>query len=281
MRNFSLVASFVIAAQSTWAQTQPESSQKELAKLRHSHMVKIANAYKGKRDHDEAAISPIDRPLLKWSNQGQIDAGLLVGWEDEKGVPVAIAQFWLTPDKSRPIEGLTMELQSLSQEAFELRLNGKWPWNPTGRGITWKEFPGKSVKPAKSKALRLAQMRSLARRFTGYNKAGKREIQLRLLTEPVHRYSHEESGLLDGAVFIATFRGTDPELILMVECRDEPPTYRYALARMTGYGLHISFDRKEVWKQPPNKSVSPVNDLFVLRGGPPLVLPERHPVTGD
>ena len=190
--------------------------------------------------------------------------GFLVGWVDKRGVPMAVAQIYLLPNRE-DVWGI--ETQSLSQDAFELSSKTNGPWRPRQPGVEWRAFPGETAKPAESKPLRLSQMRALARRFRGHDDFEQKDSVLRLLTNPVVRYEDPESGLIDGALF-GLVHGTDPEMMIQIELREDTKTkqrgYFYALSPMTGYELRGYLDGKEVWHKPRIQS-NRVTDVFWQR----------------
>jgi hypothetical protein len=72
---------------------------------------------------------------------------------------------------------------------------------------------------------------------------------LRLLTNPVFRYSSRPQKIADGAIF-AFVVGTDAEVLLLVESRAEKNKgrWQYALARLNRDELSASFHDREVWR---------------------------------
>jgi hypothetical protein len=107
-------------------------------------------------------------------------------------------------------------MASLSSGLVAAEREDGWRWSPRQPGIALKPF-SQSPTPATTKPARLRQMKELARRFVAREvlENGQR-FELRLLIQPVHRYAHPESGLIDGAIFILA-RGTDPEVALLIE----------------------------------------------------------------
>jgi hypothetical protein len=94
-------------------------------------------------------------------------------------------------------------------------------------------------------------MKTLARRFKAHE-IFKGRFELRLLSKPVHRYSDEQSGLIDGTAFIWS-RGSDPEVLLLIELAQGDagkPRWQYAFARIGSAELHASLDGEEVWLAP-------------------------------
>ena len=99
-------------------------------------------------------------------------------------------------------------------------------------------------------------MRDIARAFTAevtiYSGA---KHNLRLLTQPLVRYSEPGRLAMDGAIF-AYARATDPDVLLVLEARDSGavPQWSYALARMHGGALRAWYREKEVWSAPALKA---------------------------
>jgi hypothetical protein len=100
-------------------------------------------------------------------------------------------------------------------------------------------------------------MKDLARRFEAFefydHRSGESErYQLRLLPQPVLRYTDPAAGLVDGALFFFVY-GRNPEVVLLVEARregDTGPIWSYGLARVGAARLHVKLDGAEVWQAP-------------------------------
>ena len=137
--------------------------------------------------------------------------------------PAAVAQIYLAPWSNK----WCIESQSLDADPLEFTSKANSPWTPQKAGIEWHAFVGKKIpEPNRSKALRLAQMRSLARRFRA-DDAIADNSKLRLLTTPLHRYEVAKSGIIDGVIFVMA-NGTDPEITLQIEARESPKTRKRA-----------------------------------------------------
>ena len=191
-----------------------------------------------------------------------IQDGVLVGWVDEKGIPVAAAPICLIPDSTTE---WAIELQSLSSGPFWLRSEKNGVWRPRQPGVEWQVCTDAQI-PSDSKALRLAQMRSLARRFRGDDDFEKEKSVLRLLPSPLVRYSNVATGLVDGALF-AFVHGTDPEMLIMIEARQNAMNhvaFHWALAPMTAFELRAYLDRVQVWHKPEMTS-NRRTDIFLQR----------------
>jgi hypothetical protein len=98
--------------------------------------------------------------------------------------------------------------------------------------------------------------------------------ELRLLPTPVYRYSDEEAGIVDGAVF-AFVHGTDPEMFLVLENRAEKgkSTWHYMLAPMTCWAVEARHAGKQVWSVPERLKSQPNEDYHVW-----VYRPEAKPI---
>ena len=65
---------------------------------------------------------------------------------------------------------------------------------------------------------------------------------------PVYRYGKPEGDLIDGAILLFV-QGTDPELLVLLEARrdGESTQWQYALARMTMWGIDVSYQDAKIW----------------------------------
>jgi hypothetical protein len=122
----------------------------------------------------------------------------------------------------------------------------KYRWAPDA-GIEFKKLGGE---PAATAAGRLPQMRAISRELQAFMEAdGKWE--LRLLPQPLLRYQPTERTVVDGALFTWVWtKGTDPELIVVVECHKtkEGLEWRYAPVRFTNREIWLVHSDKEVWR---------------------------------
>lgn len=104
-------------------------------------------------------------------------------------------------------------------------------------------------------------MKELTRRFEVITTYDNTKSMLRLRIQPLHRYSDSEDGLIDGAIF-ALSRGTNPEALLLFECRiaqEGKLACHDTLVRFTA-ATEGKLDGKPVWKPQ----------------SPPLPYPARH-----
>lgn len=200
------------------------------------------------RDASEEAFTLSPEPLLHYSNPVRAEVfsdGAMFVWCDGER-PVAAVSLSI-----RGGDQLFREFSSLTDERLECRLDGKIVWAPESAGPLQQPFPDAPA-AAGSAPLRLAQMRALSRRFSGDFRLPSKEdaTELRLVSQPVHRYADRESGILDGAMFCMG-EANDPELLILIELIQERPAadavWRYSLARMTSIEMHVRLDDAEVW----------------------------------
>lgn len=257
MSRIPVLLSVAVAFLAPFATYADEAADKRL-----DYMQRQATSLSGQRPHDQAEIKPLPEPLLRWTNPySNVKDGVLVGWVDEQGRPAAVAQIFLAPQSD---DNWLIEFQSLSDDPLELKNETGLLWRPQTAGVERQPF-AEAPEPAETKVRRLAQMRALARQFSGRDDFEQREdYLLRLLPNPMIRYADDDSGLVDGALF-AFVHGTDPEMLLLIEARradDGSRRWHWALAPMTSYELHATIDDKDVWHAPPRFSTSRTDTFY-------------------
>lgn len=194
----------------------------------------------------EAALDLVPDPVLTWTNPevGQLNGGLFLWTSAGRPAAVAAIYKWFAPSTHS-----TMELHSLWLQPVSLHSAGKDVWTPASAGIEYNEVP-QAAPPGASAAQRLRQMRQLARGFSAdsTDREGQRR-ELRLLTQPLFRYDVAGADVLDGAVF-AYVRGTDPEILLLIEARrtESGFTWQRAAARLNSIQLRLLQDDEVVWE---------------------------------
>ena len=189
-----------------------------------------------------------DQAVLRWSNpiRNFFSDGATFLWLDGKR-PVAAATISV-----RGTGEVWREFVSLSNQTLRCVRQGRMVWTPQSRNLLPQPLPD-SPAPASSPKLRLAQIRQLARRFTVIMSESQKQLDkgkmLRLLPQPVYRWSEEDAGVIDGASF-AFCETTDPEAFLMLELirltGQAKPVWRFSLARMTSRPLVFRLDDREV-----------------------------------
>ena len=187
-------------------------------------------------------------PVLRFDDTVTLSQhGSVYLWTDSRSRPLAIASFYFQADGAR-----VDEFQSLSTvDSLRAEYEGQIVWNPKAIGIEFQSLEDEHEVPS-AKERRLGVMRTIARRFTASvmdRRAGR--LELRLLPQPLYRYGDEEKDVVDGALF-SYAKGTNPEVLLVLEARAEGPVrkWRYALARMSARGCNATLDGTEIWALP-------------------------------
>lgn len=209
-------------------------------------------------------------PVLRWTNQrNRRFYGEIYVWTHQ-GRPEAVASI-----NRIYVSGPTTEeteFESLSTGRPRLSIGESVVWKPAVPGVEWKPIPG-AGRPAPSAAARLPQMRALAAEFATTGKYGPelKEIEeLRLLRTPVFRYASQERGVTDGTLF-AFSKGTDPDVLLLIEARGEKEAaeWQFAFARLNGYAEFIAVRQGvEVWhvdRHSHQTNTDPTQPYFLLR----------------
>ncbi|MGE5191562.1 MAG: hypothetical protein ACM3U2_03615 [Deltaproteobacteria bacterium] len=206
-----------------------------------------------KKDGDEEQMGElVPNPVFRYSDEERLipDATLWVWTHDSR--PVAFQK----------VEGnnygggrqWTICFASLSEGLIDV----DWP---TGRkysarkpGVAFNPIPGAGA-PADNPRGRTAQLKSLKEQFTGrlnVNEDGTRGAQTRTMAKPIFEYSHPKTKLPLGAIFGMTSTGTNPDLLLLIEARQDGEgnlRWEYALARMTSASLRVRLEEGEVWAE--------------------------------
>jgi hypothetical protein len=219
---------------------------------------------------DGAAIETPKESVLKWTNPfaGRVYGNTYV-WLQE-GRPVAANCLFRYFDPYRSFNG---ELVALAGTKLVARRDDKVVWNPKDEW-KWHAIPGAPA-PAATAAQRLIQMRALAGEFTveildTRNTAKGEEQTPRLLPKPIYRYDAERTKNFDGGLF-AFVVGTDPELLLLLECDTgaRQPEWRFGAARMNRYLIHLKRKGETVWEVPALKETGPEDAYHFIDIGLP------------
>lgn len=195
------------------------------------------------QESTEFVLQP--KPLLRWTNPVRRTTDGAVFLWTHKGRPAVVVCMY--PNRG----ALDHEFQSLAEVPLTAQYaesDGALDWRPGEAGVIFRPVPDGPV-PAAASAARLSQMRAIARQFRALIGGPRNRTELRLLTQPLYRYSANAAAASDGAVF-AFVQGTDPEMLLLLEVRmgtDNQPRWHYAAARMTCVNIELSYQDELVW----------------------------------
>jgi hypothetical protein len=216
-------------------------------------------------------------PVFEWSNpvRSGLQQGVIFLWVRD-GRPAALGSIFSQPDQKLPGRRIYHELHALDSEKLIVSRTGALnEWTPQA-GLVRAELPDAAA-PAATPGARLVQMRLLAQDFAGYEEDDKRNRwELRLLPAPLYRYPTAKSGVVDGALFtLVSNAGTDPEVLLLIEAREEAGKLRweYACGRFSDRDLHLQRKEKEVWSSIRSETNTPRHDpLHVYRCYPDKIV---------
>jgi hypothetical protein len=219
----------------------------------HEVYLQDASAYEFSFDEEKRQKLELRRePVMRWTSDGDYNGEVYV-WT-HRGSAAIVGCIFSGPqgDAGRRI---MHEFHSLAPHPLFAQGRAGSAWQPQEPGIAPKPIPD-APEPAKSRILRLAQMRELARRFTSRVDREGGKSEMRLLPQPLYRYEPpDDDPIDDGAVFAFVWTaGTDPEALLVLEAvRDGGPSrWHYALARFTNREAWAQYQGKEVWRAEPS-----------------------------
>jgi hypothetical protein len=197
----------------------------------------------------EARLTLLDKPLRFYTNPVRTNDqhGSIFLWTED-GRPAVIGSIWSAINRQNPAARfVTHEWHSLSDDAKVTATRGeKTLWTSGEPGVVWDKLAS-APQPAASRAARLVQMRSIARRYSVTIQV-EGESDLRLMAQPLYRYPEQVSGVLDGAIF--DFAMTqDPELLVLLEDRElaGKPTWHVAFARFGNKAMTVKEGEQTVW----------------------------------
>ncbi len=218
-------------------------------------------------------------PALRWTNPaiGRVYGNTYL-WLHE-GRPAAACSFFRYFEPYQTLDG---EIVALAATTLVARRNGNEHWRPAA-AWAWKDIPN-APKPAASAALRLVQLRALAKEFsvelldTRNNAKGDEQLP-RLLPQPLFRYDPAATKKLDGAVF-AFVVGTDPEALLLLETDTAAaaPTWKFGFARMNHDALRVVRKDMVMWEEAKVSGDRPDAAYMYLRPTPQAAILPATPI---
>jgi hypothetical protein len=248
----------ILASLTRPAFTQDDGSEKSEFKRWVDYYQKVAAAYDIRLDSDDRTKLEVSRePVMSYSHASEGVHGAFFLWT-HKGRPELVGSIW-SDDVGGNRRNVVHEFHSLALGRLVPVRIGDRMWRP-GPGFKMKPISN-SQKPKDSRPLRLAQMRSLAREFSGFSTPHGRELRLRTPPQPLYRYPSGAADLIDGALF-CMFADWDPDLILLIEARkgNDATQWFYGIARFNATPLRLEHNGTTVWeagKVPMSDPTSP------------------------
>jgi hypothetical protein len=249
------VTGLVLLLATTGQQSADNAQADKASKARSRQLLELhtsdAASYSIFRDQQRTQKLELKRePVYRWTNPTRVggQVGEVFVWT-YRGRPEVVGSIF-----SHPANGnqrvMCHELHSLSLAVLVVDRKAAEQWVPQAAGVDLKPVQG-APRPAATPTLRLAQMRSLAREFSGKSLSDSGQTwELRLLPQPLYRYESTDPDVLDGALFtLVSSAGTDPEIILVLEARaGEPaPRWVFGAARFSDMNLWLNHKDQEVW----------------------------------
>lgn len=228
---------------------EPETEEKTLARKRLDLQAQRIGTMKvtWKEADDKLPTTFETTPIFKYDDpaRGLVSAGL---WRlGPKGRPLAIISTELQP-RFYGSPRIIYEFLSLTPKAFSITSTDS-RWSPSASEIEFKPIPN-APEPAENAPQRLIQMRAQARRFTA-SEVVKERFELRLMPQPIERYTPEGSDRADGSMFLLAF-GLNPEAILFIE--SDGKQWNYAIGRLAGASkMNAEIDGQPAWEIGPVK----------------------------
>jgi hypothetical protein len=222
---------------------------------------KASEKYVFFRDADRnQPLTLAEKPVMKWANDNDWSGDVFVWtWDDQPEVIGCI----LSGPQAGNRRGVIQEFHLLATEPIapaDLQARSRWAPKDGLERRPLDDVP----EPAESAVTRLAQMRQILRDFSAHMDANG-EWELRLLPQPLMRYQPKSGPVVDGALFTFVWtRGTDPELVLLLEYRKTKAgkAWFYAPVRFTTRALWLKRHEVEVWRSPFHQEPAAESDLL-------------------
>jgi hypothetical protein len=214
-------------------------------------------------------------PVFEWLNPARSDTqGAVFLWLRD-GRPAALGNIFSHPHARLPGRQIRHELHALDAEKLVVKRDEYNQWKPQA-GLARQELPD-AAPPAAAAGARLLQLRRLAQEFTGFSvDRDAKRWELRLLPTALFRYPVGKAGVVDGALFaLMSSAGTDPEVLLLLEAREEGGKRRweYACGRFSDWELRVQRKGKEVFSSVPSETNPSSHDpLHLYRTYPEKVV---------
>ncbi|HEX5445347.1 MAG TPA: hypothetical protein VFW87_16095 [Pirellulales bacterium] len=191
----------------------------------------------------------VGSPVFRYDDQPRhfIDATMWV-WTD-RGRPVAFEKIEAMR-QNEPAWGYCFT--SVAEGLIEAQLAGGRRFRATAPGVVFRplaDAPTASPRAAERKRQARKLVRDFAARILTDDRTNTTEA-MRLLPTPIYEYSDPDSKLFQGAIFGFATSGTNPDLLILIEPRDDDGQTRwhYAIARMTCGGVTLKFRDQVIWE---------------------------------
>ncbi|MCA9054435.1 MAG: hypothetical protein KDA75_11390 [Planctomycetaceae bacterium] len=240
----SLAVGILVVARTADADDPPGSRPEDAQAVWTQLYTRQASQLRAVLDGQEKApLALHPQPLLNYENPVRIydQHGSAYVWLDAGRVAM-VGAIWsgLRADLDESVRFLSREGHNLTTRALEVSLEGDSLWTcPAGEV----ERHRIAEAPRSQRFARLSQMRSIAQGLDVKMHAPRSD--LRLLTQPVYRYSDSAESVEDGALFTWVM-GTDPEVFALIEAFEDH--FELVVARFTNEVISIRRDGQEIYR---------------------------------
>lgn len=224
--------------------------------LRDNYLADAAK-YEFFQEDGRTPLELVKQPIMRWSNDDDWSGDVFVWTHESRPQVVGCI---LSGPSGQTNRLMFHEFHLLAERPLApADLHTKRRWQPK-EGLKTLPVSG-APQPARSAAGRLAQMREISRGFTAAMEADG-EWELRLLPQPLYRFGKGQGDVVDGALFAYVWtKGTDPEVILLIECRktESGLAWHFAPVRFSNRQVWLKYEGQEVWRveshrEPPGSS---------------------------
>jgi len=253
LRKFVLSAVLILAAMciaSCWRLVADDEINVQEQAAHRARMQVIASSIHlyASPDRGKSEVSLKTEPVLRYSDstRKQRDSGLWIWGTARPAAIMAIEYYPKGPKGPRWL----FEIASLSANRIAADHGTELNWTAKQPGLNLRDLDGAPA-PADKPVGRLAQVRQLQRRFAASEQTPvEGRIELRSVPAPIHRYTDESAGVIDG-VIMSFANGTNPEVLLVLEASQagKEPLWQFALVQMTGGVVAVELGGKEIWQR--------------------------------
>jgi len=229
----------------------------------------------GSGDEQAQRLELVAKPVMTWANDDDWSGDVFV-WM-HKGQPAVIGSILAGPAGTAN-RNVFHEFHLLAEKPIagaDLQTHRRWQ---PAEGLV-RTIITDAPKPAANAPARLTQMRQLSREFSAHMEASG-AWELRLLTQPLFRYGDAHGSVVDGALFAYVWtKGTDPEVILMLECHktDAGLAWLYAPVRFSNRSVWMRRQAREIWRVESHKEPSDKNTTLLYTTAYARTMPRAAP----